>query len=852
MLQGLNTNIFFVEHNHPEQTDGTSQQNLHEATFVVALCRYLLLQEYEPEQITILTTYASQLNCLRRLMPAKQFAGVRVHVVDKYQGEENDIILLSLVRSNLHGKVGYLKIPNRVCVALSRARKALYLVGNSETLETVKLWSNILNTLKEHNQTGKSLTLCCQNHPTRQVEVACAKDFEQAPEGGCTQPCQFRLDCGHVCTSVCHPYDAEHKKYKCNKDCVKIICDQGHKCPRVCHRECPEACPVMVEKIIPQCQHSQRVPCHQDPETFECKEPCQKMLQCGHPCVSTCGGPCTMRCNVQVILKLKCGHSQKGDCFYQTEEDGPNCLTPCEQQLKCGHPCRGNCTQCYQGRFHYACFQRSERLIVCSHKCEKPCFLDGSPCQMPCDNCCVHSKCKKPCGQPCTPCTEPCARQCPHQSCSRRCHEPCDHPPCTQPCAKTLGCGHQCIGLCGEKCPRKCRICNQDEVKEIFFGTEGDAEAHFIQLEDCRHIFEYTAMDKYMGVNDKEQANKEVGAITLKRCPRCQTPIRRNVRYKSHINRNLAVIEMAKVKVNGHPLDVKKHRKALTELWKENPVTRGMLKPYIDQHISRKLGERVLTADDLWVLENQMDFITRVAKLQMKSTRFDTDGAEFLSWLIDFHMKFTDQQVFDLQRQLLRLTFFSDLNVHCSEENIRWQSSTTKSKVQTVTEVLEKSGQFTEQDEQRVKETIMELKRKLPSTVLWLSEEETTMKMPPGHWYKCPKGHVYLTRERGGAVESRWCPHCDATMGEGSHRWQTANQVARRGTASCLVWTTESHVGNVCVSSTPNVVCKTWLTCRSHVEIRGSVGVSTMRRRESACQVPFCILNEVVETKCFL
>ncbi|CAB1415556.1 unnamed protein product [Pleuronectes platessa] len=674
-IKGLKTNIFFVEHDNPEQTDGTSQKNQHEATFVVALCRYLLQQEYKPEQITILTTYTSQLHCLRNLMPASKFAGVRVHVVDKYQGEENDIILLSLVRSNSLGKVGFLKIPNRVCVALSRARKALYLVGNSETLETVKLWSNIFHTLKENNQIGKALTLCCQNHPTRQVEAASAKDFEQAPEGGCTQPCQFRLDCGHVCASVCHPYDPEHKQYKCMKNCQKILCDQGHKCPLVCHTECPEACPVMVEKIIPQCQHPQRVPCHQDPETFECKEPCQKMLQCGHPCISTCGGPCTT------------------------------------------------------------------------------------------------SKCMRLCGQPCTPCTEPCARQCPHQSCSKFCHEPCDHPPCTQPCAKNLGCGHRCIGLCGDKCPRKCRICNQDEVKEILFGTEGDAEAHFIQLEDCRHIFEYTAMDEYMGVNDKEQENKEVVTITLKRCPRCQTPIRNNVRYKSHINRNLAVIEMVKLKVNGHPLDVKKHRKALKEMWKENSLTCGVIQPFIHQYISKKLKESVLTADDLWVLENQMDFMTRVAKLQLKSTRFEADVAEFLSWLSDLHMKFTDQQVLDLERQLLRLTYFTDLDVHCSKANARGERSTTQLEIQTITEVLKKNGQFTEQDEQIVKETIMELEQKLPSTGLWLSEEETTIKMPPGTWDKCPKGHVYLARQCGGAVESQWCPHCDATIDEGSHKW---------------------------------------------------------------------------------
>ena len=48
--------------------------------------------------------------------------GVRITTVDKYQGEECDVILLSLVRSNDECNVGYLKTENRVGVALSRAR----------------------------------------------------------------------------------------------------------------------------------------------------------------------------------------------------------------------------------------------------------------------------------------------------------------------------------------------------------------------------------------------------------------------------------------------------------------------------------------------------------------------------------------------------------------------------------------------------------------------------------------------------------------------------------------------------------------------------------------------------------
>lgn len=48
--------------------------------------------------------------------------GVRVTVVDNFQGEENDIILLSLVRSNEENKIGFLRTDNRICVALSRAK----------------------------------------------------------------------------------------------------------------------------------------------------------------------------------------------------------------------------------------------------------------------------------------------------------------------------------------------------------------------------------------------------------------------------------------------------------------------------------------------------------------------------------------------------------------------------------------------------------------------------------------------------------------------------------------------------------------------------------------------------------
>ncbi|KAM6946973.1 NFX1-type zinc finger-containing protein 1 isoform 1-T1 [Lycodopsis pacificus] len=792
-IKGLDTNLFFMEHNHLEEQikDGKSHRNQHEAMFVVSLCRYLILQGYKPEQITILTTYTGQLYCLRNLMPANQFTGVKVHVVDKYQGEENDIVLLSLVRSNLQGKVGFLNIPNRVCVALSRAKKGLYCIGNSAMLGKVKLWSDIFHTLREKDQIGNALTLCCQNHPDRRVKAAHADDFKQAPEGGCTKPCEFRLDCGHVCSRVCHPYDPEHKEYQCLKKCQKTLCDLGHRCPLVCFKKCPEKCSVTVEKIIPQCQHAQAVPCHQDPQTFTCREPCTKLLHCGHPCASLCGEPCALsRCNVKVPIALKCGHSQQDSCFYKTHTQEPECRTPCEEQLKCGHACRGSCSRCFQGRFHSPCFHPCKRLLICSHICPENCTRDCPPCRRPCQNCCVHSNCTKPCGQPCALCVEPCAWQCPHQSCSMLCHEPCDRLPCDQPCAKTLDCGHRCIGLCGDKCPRKCRVCNPDEVTEIFFGTEDEPEAYFIQLEDCEHFFEYTAMDRYMDAN--QQANEgEDEAIKLKECPKCTVPIRKNLRYGSHINRCLAEIEMVKVKMNGCQADIDEHRETLHKQWADNLLVETLCRmDYIQ--VNYQLAKNHLTAKDLWTLENKMDFLIRVAKLKkilrdklrgIQRSTLEDDVEQFVCWLNDRGQKFTDQQVFDLQRELQRITLLIELNARCSQADMRGQSDKIRSEVQKITELLEKRGQFTEQDQQRVTDAMKELDEKFPPTGLGINDEERKMivsalKMQPGHWYKCPNGHVYVITECGGATESRRCTDCEATIGGANHTLAGGNRVA--------------------------------------------------------------------------
>lgn len=87
-----------------------------------------------------------------------------VFTVDSYQGEENDIILLSLVRSNEFLGIGFLENKNRLVVALSRARRGLYIFGNAVTLTVVEtsdenemmgrepLWSPLIYYMKMQGQ----------------------------------------------------------------------------------------------------------------------------------------------------------------------------------------------------------------------------------------------------------------------------------------------------------------------------------------------------------------------------------------------------------------------------------------------------------------------------------------------------------------------------------------------------------------------------------------------------------------------------------------------------------------------------------------------------------------------------
>ncbi len=167
-IRGISSNVFFLSHTEQEVADheGKSHLNPYEAELSLALARHFIMQGYDPSQITILTTYSGQLLHffkLRRNHSAAQ--SVRISVVDNFQGEENDIIILSLVRSNDDENIGFLRIENRICVALSRAKHGFFIIGNMQNLQgRSKLWNEISQILSANGQLGPDFPLKCEVH----------------------------------------------------------------------------------------------------------------------------------------------------------------------------------------------------------------------------------------------------------------------------------------------------------------------------------------------------------------------------------------------------------------------------------------------------------------------------------------------------------------------------------------------------------------------------------------------------------------------------------------------------------------------------------------------------------------
>mmetsp|Transcript_23448 Transcript_23448/g.65080 ORF Transcript_23448/g.65080 Transcript_23448/m.65080 type:complete len:1077 (-) Transcript_23448:2841-6071(-) len=147
--------LFSSNVNSLAQDTTTTYRNEAEALRVVSLIKEVLEfdHKYNPhdaKQIGVISPYNGQVHLIKRLLAddadiislvRSTSAIIEVNSVDGYQGRERDVIIFSTVRSNHQGNIGFLTDWRRLNVALTRAKSALLVVGDKDTLsEGDKYW----------------------------------------------------------------------------------------------------------------------------------------------------------------------------------------------------------------------------------------------------------------------------------------------------------------------------------------------------------------------------------------------------------------------------------------------------------------------------------------------------------------------------------------------------------------------------------------------------------------------------------------------------------------------------------------------------------------------------------------
>ncbi len=120
--------------------------------FSIANKRKSKTKEYLTQnQIGIVTPYVAQIFYIKTELRKLGLGNVEVKSIDGFQGREKEAIIFTTVRSNDIGSIGFLKSPQRVNVAITRAKQGLYIVGNQKTLKSCKLWNIFLYGLEKYS-----------------------------------------------------------------------------------------------------------------------------------------------------------------------------------------------------------------------------------------------------------------------------------------------------------------------------------------------------------------------------------------------------------------------------------------------------------------------------------------------------------------------------------------------------------------------------------------------------------------------------------------------------------------------------------------------------------------------------
>jgi hypothetical protein len=426
--EGLLKSMVFWNHDKPEAV-GRSKSNVEECRRAVLLAEYLMITGIKSEQITILAAYQGQVSEIRNLITQRKISKVQVSTIDRYQGDENDFVIISLVRSNPQGDLGFMAEESRRCVAQSRARCGMFLIGNATTLtsKTSSTWISMLNTMRDGNWMSYFLPVQCVKHKSASVaEIADANSLEELV-GKSGKLC--KLTCGH-------PFS----------------CDI-HQCPKPCFPSHDhEFCKAKVSFIHEACGHEGTKQCHTNAKHVQCTHMALlKFINCEHEIVVKCAekqaydqGHRVKECEAVIDAKAACGHTVTKLCHADLSK------VVCEKMVNYTGACGHNMTRkCYESIRQIRCqFTPCKRLRKCGHSCINKC---GEDCESgPCNSIVYYTGA---CGHPL----------------DRTCNKPESQIKCEfRPCARERSCGHPCVNTCGEQCDAgDCADCKSAHKKRI-------------------------------------------------------------------------------------------------------------------------------------------------------------------------------------------------------------------------------------------------------------------------------------------------------------------------------------------------------------------------------------------------
>ena len=147
-LENTGTHITFIDtagsgFNEVHGPDGVSLQNNGELDIVRKL---LETEQLDPLKTALISPYSGQVTAAKEIL-SKQ---IRISTIDSFQGQEKENIILSLVRSNDDGDIGFLKDYRRMNVAITRAKEQLFVIGDSATIGTDAFYNAFLTYIEKY------------------------------------------------------------------------------------------------------------------------------------------------------------------------------------------------------------------------------------------------------------------------------------------------------------------------------------------------------------------------------------------------------------------------------------------------------------------------------------------------------------------------------------------------------------------------------------------------------------------------------------------------------------------------------------------------------------------------------